>query len=106
MAALAALARIWACSHADYGAAPKLADYPERHPIKTMRELVAEMMPALPALSGPNRYRIELRGSFTQKILSDFNISVSPYYSYDSRTPVAGIENEDWGWISSVGWIF
>jgi hypothetical protein len=53
MAALAALARLWACAHPHYGAAPKLADYPERHPIKTMRELLAEMMPALPVLSGP-----------------------------------------------------
>jgi hypothetical protein len=60
----------------------------------------------LPALSGPNRYRIELQGTFTQKIASDFNVSVSPYYSYDSRTPIEGIENEDWGWIASVGWIF
>ena len=63
-------------------------------------------MVAAPALTGPNRYRIELQGTFTQKIASDFNFSVSPYYSYDSRTPIEGIENEDWGWIASVGWIF
>lgn len=67
--------------------------------------LVAEAS-YLPALSGETRHRVELRGTFTQKIASDFNISVSPFYSFDSRTPIEGLENEDWGFISSVGWSF
>ena len=53
-----------------------------------------------------SRHRVEARGSLTQKIASNFNISISPYYSYDSRTPLEGVENEDWGFISSVGWTF
>ena len=60
----------------------------------------------LPSLSGEERHRLEVRGTFTQKIAGDFNFSLSPYYSYDSRTPIEGLENEDWGYIASVGWTF
>jgi hypothetical protein len=57
-------------------------------------------------LSGASRHRVEGRGSLTQKIASDLNIALTPYYSFDSRTPVEGIQNEDWGFISSIGWTF
>jgi hypothetical protein len=60
----------------------------------------------LPVLSGGNRYRVEFRGSLSQKIASDFNIAISPYYSLDSEPPNPGVNDEDWGWISSVGWRF
>ena len=56
--------------------------------------------------SGESRNRFEARGSVMQKISHDFNVAVTPYYSYDSRNPVEGVENEDWGFISSIGWSF
>ncbi len=60
----------------------------------------------LPVLSGGSRYRIEFRASVSQKIASDFNIAISPYYSLDSEPPNPGVNDEDWGWISSIGWRF
>jgi hypothetical protein len=60
----------------------------------------------LPVLDGSGRYRLELRGSVRQKIFSDFSISLSPYLSYDSRPPQSEAKQQDWGWVSSVGWNF
>lgn len=59
-----------------------------------------------PSLSGPQRGRIEIDASFRQKLGSDFTLSISPYYSYDSDPPRLGAEQEDWGWVTSVGWQF
>lgn len=59
-----------------------------------------------PALSGPERERLEVNASFRQKLGSDFTFSISPYYSYDSHPPRVGAEQEDWGWVTSVGWQF
>ncbi len=59
-----------------------------------------------PVLSGPSRHRIEVRAALRQKLGSDFTISVTPYYSYDSRPPAATAATEDWGWVTSVGWQF
>ena len=79
------------------------ADY---HRFGTFGTLMSGEIVYLPSLSGPDRYRLEARGSLTQKLTSNFNISFSPYYSYDSRPPATLLEDEDWGWISSLGWMF
>ena len=60
----------------------------------------------IPMLTGPERHRVELRSTFTQKFTTNFNFTISPYYSFDSRPPRASAEHEDWGWISSIGWSF
>jgi hypothetical protein len=59
----------------------------------------------LPTFS-ENRYRIEMRASLSQKIAGDLNIAISPYYSSDSHPPSPAVADEDWGWISSIGWRF
>jgi hypothetical protein len=59
-----------------------------------------------PVLSGPARNRLEVDAAFRQKLGSDFTLSISPYYSYDSLPPSPGAEQEDWGWVTSVGWQF
>ena len=59
-----------------------------------------------PVLSGPDRDRVEVQATLRQKLGSNFTLSVSPYYSYDSRPPVPDVPTEDWGWSSSVGWQF
>ena len=60
----------------------------------------------IPVLTGESRYRIEATASLSQELVRDFNIAVSPYYSFDSRPPRPTLNDEDWGWISSVGWTF
>lgn len=60
----------------------------------------------LPAVSGPERYRVEVRASLKQKITRDFTFNLSPYYSYDSAPPNSSLPHEDWGLISSIGWLF
>jgi hypothetical protein len=60
----------------------------------------------IPVLTGESRYRIEAAASFSQELVHDFNFAVSPYYSFDSRPPRPSLNDEDWGWISSVGWTF
>jgi len=59
----------------------------------------------LPTFS-ENRYRVEMRASLSQKIAGDLNIAFSPYYSSDSHPPSPAVADEDWGWISSIGWRF
>lgn len=49
VAALVACVRLWPCASGHYEAAPVLSSYPERHPIKTMRELLAIALPETPA---------------------------------------------------------
>jgi hypothetical protein len=60
----------------------------------------------IPILTGESRYRIEATASFSQELVRDFNFAVSPYYSFDSRPPRPTLNDEDWGWISSLGWTF
>ena len=60
----------------------------------------------LPMFTGPNRYRVEVRGRLRQKITSNFTFDLSPYYSFDSRPPRATLAHEDWGLVSSIGWNF
>ena len=59
-----------------------------------------------PVLTGEERERLEIKAYFRQKLTSDFSLSISPYYTYDSLPPLAGAEQEDWGWTTSVGWQF
>lgn len=60
----------------------------------------------IPLLSGPTRNRFEFRGSVRQKLGSDFNVSLSPYYSYDSNPPSGAGLKEDWGVSTSLGLLF
>jgi hypothetical protein len=59
-----------------------------------------------PVLSGPDRDRVEIGASLRQKFGSEFTVTFSPYYSYDSRPPDAEAASEDWGWVTSVGLTF
>ena len=59
-----------------------------------------------PALSGEERNRYEVRAGFRQKLGSDFHFAITPYYSYDSNPPVSEAAHEDWGWTTSLGWLF
>ncbi len=59
-----------------------------------------------PVLSGPERERLEVKAYFRQKLTSDFSLTISPYYTYDSLPPLAGAEQEDWGWTTGIGWQF
>jgi len=59
----------------------------------------------LPSLSSWGRYRIELNSSFSRKITSDLNISISLYDSYDSDPPSDSTSN-DWGVTTSLGLTF
>jgi hypothetical protein len=60
----------------------------------------------LPMLSGPARHRIEMRANLRQKVTTNFTFNLTPYYSYDSRPPEGSFAKEDWGLVSSIGWIY
>lgn len=60
----------------------------------------------LPILSESNRFRFEMNASVSQEIGNNFDIAVSPYYSFDSKPPRESLNGEDWGWVSSIGWSF
>lgn len=59
-----------------------------------------------PVLTGPSRDRVEVKAGLRQKLGSNFTLTVSPYYSFDSLSPSTGESTEDWGWTTTVGWLF
>ncbi len=60
----------------------------------------------LPSLSDSGRVRVEFRSRLRREIVKDFFLSLSLYDSYDSDPPVIGVERNDWGLTSSLGWSF
>ena len=41
-----------------------------------------------------------------EEVVEDFFLTVSVYNSFDSEPPVEGVEKNDWGLNTSVGWSF
>lgn len=60
----------------------------------------------LPVVDADGRYRIDAQAKFQQKIARNFTVSLSPYYTFDSRPPRQSLLEEDWGLTSSIGWLF
>ena len=60
----------------------------------------------LPNLTDTGRVRLELDTRVRREILSDFYWSISFFDSFDSDPPSAGVERNDYGFISSFGWSF
>ncbi len=60
----------------------------------------------IPSLTDAGRVRVDLDGRVRREILKDFYFSVSFFDNFDSAPPVAGLERNDYGFISSFGWAF
>jgi hypothetical protein len=61
-----------------------------------------------PSLTEDDRYRAEFNGKYRQEIVTDLFVSLSGWYSFDSRAPgdQATIRQEDYGVVTSLGWSF
>lgn len=60
----------------------------------------------VPSLTDWGRVRIDLNERLSYEIFKDFFISLSGFYSVDSRPPVEGTRKHDYGVFSSVRWEF
>ena len=62
----------------------------------------------LPSLTEDDRYRAEFNGKYRQEIVTDLFVSLSGWYSFDSRAPgdEETIRQEDYGVVTSLGWSF
>jgi putative salt-induced outer membrane protein YdiY len=59
-----------------------------------------------PSLSQSGRVRVEFDTRLRRELVKDFFWTISVYDSYDSEPPIQGVETNDWGLNSSVGWSF
>lgn len=59
-----------------------------------------------PSLSESGRVRAEFDARLRREIVKDFFFTISVYDSYDSDPPIEGIETNDYGLNSSIGWSF
>ena len=62
-----------------------------------------------PSLTDSGRYRVEFDGKYRHEIFTDFYVSLSGWYSFDSGAPVAEgetVRQEDYGMVTSLGLSF
>lgn len=50
--------------------------------------------------------RLEANAKARQELARDFYLSLSAYYSLDTRDPTTGQSRSDWGPILSIGFTF
>ena len=61
----------------------------------------------IPGLTDAPRMRVNANASFKREVVvKDFYLSLSFFYTYDSRPPSSGASKSDWGPILSIGWTF
>jgi hypothetical protein len=63
----------------------------------------------LPSLTESGRYRVEFDFRYRHEIVLDLFLSLSGWYSYDSQAPIAGdftTSQDDFGLVTSIGWLF
>jgi hypothetical protein len=60
----------------------------------------------IPSITQGGRVRVQADASARREIVSDFYMSLSVFYSSDSRDPTTGASRHDWGPTLSVGWQF
>jgi hypothetical protein len=59
-----------------------------------------------PSLSQWGRQRVQLDAALKHELFSDFSVSLSLYYTFDSKPPQEGARRTDVGIVTSVGWTF
>ena len=62
-----------------------------------------------PSLTESGRYRLEFDAAYRHEIVVDFFVSFSGWYSYDSQAPVSvaeSVSQDDYGIVTSLGWMF
>jgi hypothetical protein len=59
-----------------------------------------------PSFSQWGRQRVQFDGALKHELFSDFSVSVSLYYTFDSKPPQEGAKRTDVGLVTSVGWSF
>lgn len=59
-----------------------------------------------PSITPGGRVRAQVDASAKREIVSDFYLSLSVFYSFDSRDPTTGASRHDWGPTLSIGWQF
>jgi hypothetical protein len=59
-----------------------------------------------PSISAWGRVRAELDARLKHEVLDDLFISLSFYDSFDSEPPASGVEKNDFGLVTSLGWSF
>jgi len=59
-----------------------------------------------PSLTDWGRVRAELDTSLSYELISDFTISLSGFYTLDSRPPTEGARKHDYGFTTSIRWEF
>jgi len=59
-----------------------------------------------PSLSQWGRQRVQSDAALKHELFSDFSVSLSLYYTFDSKPPQEGARRTDVGLVTSVGWSF
>jgi hypothetical protein len=59
-----------------------------------------------PSITRGGRVRVQADASARREIVSDFYLSLSVFYSYDSQAPTTGAARHDWGPTLSIGYQF
>jgi len=59
-----------------------------------------------PSFSQWGRQRIQMDAAFKREFLKDLTITLSTYYTFDSKPPQEGAKRTDIGIVTSVGWTF
>jgi len=59
-----------------------------------------------PSFSQWGRQRIQMDAAFKREFLKDLTITLSTYYTFDSKPPQEGAKRTDVGIVTSVGWTF
>jgi hypothetical protein len=67
---------------------------------------LAASVAVYPSLTVGGRVRVEADASAKREIVSDFYLSLSAFYSLDTRDPSTGESRHDWGPTLSIGWTF
>jgi hypothetical protein len=67
---------------------------------------LAASVAVYPSLTVGGRVRLQADASVKREIVSDFYLSLSAFYSLDTRDPSTGESRHDWGPTLSIGWKF
>ena len=61
---------------------------------------------AVPSLTEFGRYRLEFEARLRYEIFKDLFFAINLFDSFDSRPPIEGLERNDFGITTSIGWSF
>ena len=59
-----------------------------------------------PGLTSWGRVRVNFDSRLRYEVFNDFYVGLSFFDTYDSDPPVAGVEKNDYGLSTSIGWYF